>query len=532
MNIFKCNIYLSKGVFMEFQTIILRFRDLVTEEDETIVKHKSIIEQNGYVWWAWWKKGNEKLPVDDFSAFSTYAKSKSIDVYLMDSGQAKLYKASCRDICLSADAEMDSPEPQKTPEYYRNRKYPAWFKFSSIDECDPNELQKHTYVEVDNLFVENSTNYQKFHEKKIHDINELIQQNRTVWFVRDYKETDRDYEIVLLNANILEPKDFSTQYFETGGTSMLWLSDLHFGSSVFPINQQDDANAVTLTAHIKSAWPDASNMSGLIITGDITSIGQNEGFCIAKEFIADLNRNLTRPLSSENIIFCPGNHDFVRKEELIESRKPENISENPENFEGFRDFYHSIHNLNPNKYLVCGKKILMSSGRVIEFVALNSLILQQYKDFEGHGFLSQEQLDFAADEMGWKEDSDSTSIRIVMMHHHYLPTCLAESVDATRASSVVYDAERLIQWLQKHNIRMLLHGHKHQSFTARICRNLDSENAKDIYVIGMGSTGAKNCENKFATIHFNIEDITINLYRIYHDNIELDKRVQKIVIPI
>lgn len=41
------------GMARQVETIVLRFRDLVTEENETISKHKKIIEEKGYVWWAW-----------------------------------------------------------------------------------------------------------------------------------------------------------------------------------------------------------------------------------------------------------------------------------------------------------------------------------------------------------------------------------------------------------------------------------------------------------------------------------------------
>ena len=51
---------------MEFKTVILRFRDLVTENNVTIARHKDMIDKKGYVWWGWWNKGNEKLPFEEF----------------------------------------------------------------------------------------------------------------------------------------------------------------------------------------------------------------------------------------------------------------------------------------------------------------------------------------------------------------------------------------------------------------------------------------------------------------------------------
>ncbi len=99
------------------------------------------------------------------------------------------------------------------------------------------------------------------------------------------------------------------------------------------------------------------------------------------------------------------------------------------NFLTALEFYSSIHNLNPNEYMACGRRLLMSTGRTVEIVALNSLILQQYKDFEGHGFLSDKQLEYVANKMGWEENVQTNSVRIVIMHHHYMPTCLVEQVD-------------------------------------------------------------------------------------------------------
>lgn len=82
--------------------------------------------------------------------------------------------------------------------------------------------------------------------------------------------------------------------------------------------------------------------------------------------------------------------------------------------------------------------------------------------------MSDKQLEYVANKMGWEENVQTNSVRIVIMHHHYMPTCLVEQVDVKKPSSVVYDAERLVQWLAKYDIKLLLHGHKHQSFVSKI----------------------------------------------------------------
>ena len=527
---------------MDFKTVILRFRDLVTENDATITMHRDIIHDKNkkYVWWGWWNKGNEKVPFDEFSLLKGEIRSQTKTFYLLDSGQGKLYKAECADIEYRGANKIPSPELEYTPNYYNNQNYYAWFKFNKIEECDIEEVRNYSYVEKDSLFVENRSNYKKFNGKRVYSIEELIQQNRTIWFVRDYdKNNDADFEIQLLNANVVEPHNFSENYFETGSDTLLWLSDLHFGSNnVFKVKMENETD-VTLTAHIKKAYNDMEKLGGLIITGDITSFGEAEGFAKAKEFIVDLNRNLERKLGSENIIFCPGNHDLLRKEEELDDHGiPEKVSENPDSIQAYQEFYSSIHNLNPNEYMACGRRLLMSTGRTVEIVALNSLLLQQYLNFEGHGFLSESQLEYVAKSMGWKENVQTNSVRIAIMHHHYMPACLVEQVDIKKSSSVVYDAERLMQWLTKYNVKLLLHGHKHQSFVSKVGRynnsacELKEDEIKYIYIVGMGATGAEKCENKFSTLKFCNDEIQLEFFKMYPDNTETDKRIQTVHIPI
>lgn len=85
----------------------------------------------------------------------------------------------------------------------------------------------------------------------------------------------------------------------------------------------------------------------------------------------------------------------------------------------------------------------------MEIVCLNSLYLQQYNNFNGHGYISEEQLNYVEKEMGWNNRQAENTIRIAIMHHHYLPVCKVESIDVKRPSSVVYDADRLMKWLIK-----------------------------------------------------------------------------------
>ena len=523
----------------KIESVILRFRDLVTANNDTIQQHVIIIKEKGYVWWAWWKKGHEATPINELGGLSARAEESPINVFLIDSGQNKTYRAICSKINCTSESAKKSVEPDKTPQYYNDQKYFAWFKFTKIEECENSELSNYSYLEVNSLFGGDISDYRLFDNKRIFSTQELIQQNRSLWFIKSFKEGDAENEIVLLNSNYVQPHDFSEKYYEIKGNTLLWVSDLHFSENVF--TDVSGLNKQTLTNHIKACKDlmEFEDISGLIMTGDITSFGDGSGFNQAKSFIQDLNRELTDKLDSENIIFCPGNHDFARLDKDLDKDKlPEWIYENKESTKAYSDFYKDIYKRHPNMYFSSGRKLLLQNGLTIEVVALNSLLLQQYKNFEGHGYISEEQLDYVAENMGWNKNCVSASIRIAIMHHHYLPTCFKEIVDISKPSSVVYDADCLIQWLVKYNVRILLHGHKHKSFFSKISypqntkENIEYSDLTSLAVIGMGGTGAKGVENKFGTITFKAGEIKVKFYKINSDNIAADSLEQSISIPI
>ena len=65
-------------------------------------------------------------------------------MFLVDSGQRKLYKALCAQIKANNNKKIESPEKDATPDYYRNSTYHAWFKFTSITECVEDELRNYS----------------------------------------------------------------------------------------------------------------------------------------------------------------------------------------------------------------------------------------------------------------------------------------------------------------------------------------------------------------------------------------------------
>lgn len=518
---------------MEFKTLILRFRDLDVPDDDTIRLHKELISEHGCVWWAWWKKGNERTPQDEFAMLSAEAQNGSVFVYLLDSGLNKLYKAKCAEIKVNKITKIFSPNKDLTPTYYRENKYHAWFKFTSIDECDAEEVRTLAYVNVKSVFPEEAVNYVSFDNKMVYSLKELIQQERTVWFVRDLLDTDSTNEIVLLNSEYVQPTNFSKKYYQSHGELLLWLSDLHLSEGKFAVESSETKKS--LSEHVIDVLSESQDkVGGMIITGDITTKADKIGFDMAEKLYEDLSRNFA--FNSENIVVCPGNHDFKFVSTNLED-EPKPVDKT--HAKDFTEFYKKLFNISPNKYFCMGKKLLLSSGHILEIVALNSLYLQQYPNFNGHGYISEKQLDFVENEMGWNNKKARNVIRIVIMHHHYLPVCYTEAIDVKRASSVVYDADRLMNWMIKHDVKVLLHGHKHKSIVTQVMYpevtvspDINESKMKKISVIGMGGTGSDSSQNLFGTLGFDNNNLYVNLYQIYSDESSEDTKFQSIVLPL
>lgn len=120
------------------KTIILRFRDLVTEEGGTIREHKALLYEFGEVWWGWWMRQYEKPPYPLFKELSGIIKERGkLDGYLFNTGNSKLYITQISKILTPPPGhQIDTPEPEKSPSYYHRGRYPAWFLLKSLEEVE------------------------------------------------------------------------------------------------------------------------------------------------------------------------------------------------------------------------------------------------------------------------------------------------------------------------------------------------------------------------------------------------------------
>jgi calcineurin-like phosphoesterase family protein len=361
-------------------------------------------------------------------------------------------------------------------------------------------------------------------------VGELRQQDRTIWFLRDFRPGDRTNEVSLLSSRALTPKHFSTEYFQSSSPVLLWVSDTHFSEEnhhAFPL--ESDATSLTLATRIRNSFDhDIRLLAGIIISGDITWKALSAEFDLAKKFIQDVS--IWSPLTPDQIAVCPGNHDVKFSDDPADKSKPITVFDETSSA-AYASFYQSKFYLAPNEFLSCGRRLLLGNAVPVDIVCLNSSRLQQLKDaFQGHGFIGDRQMEDAAEQMNWKENSDAPrAYRIVVLHHHLLPTTFRFKPEANYAYSVVLDAEALSRWMVKHRVDLVLHGHMHQPFCARVSRPIHVNNPErepwhEFTVIGMGSSGVASKDlgevalNTVGFLKFELDHLEVSVHSVHPVN--------------
>ena len=260
----------------KLKTIILRFRDLSVSD--TIQRHNDICESLGYVWWGWWSKPQEKIPFDEFALLERKAhEDDGFEWFLFDSGKKCLYKALCTDIRYkTTGARMECPEKDKTPSYYSDSIYLAWFKFAQITGPLQNSealslLRKHSYLRVDHFFESERSAFTPFYNKRVYSLDELADQQRTIWFIRNFEKGDSSHEIHSFSSSLNDDKNVDQEFRILPTQDVLWISDLHFSNRhhAFGILPGSDNRLQTrLHKELSELNQKEHTLSHIIISGD------------------------------------------------------------------------------------------------------------------------------------------------------------------------------------------------------------------------------------------------------------------------
>ncbi|HEX8831718.1 MAG TPA: hypothetical protein VF705_11150, partial [Longimicrobium sp.] len=234
----------------EVETMLLRFRDLATLPGDTINRHAELVESAGEVWWGWWAKGGERVPEDVFRELAGRAE-RGLPILLFDSGHNAVHEAVCSGIEWSPkERRIPSPDPAKTPKYYREQHCLAWFRLSTLSrEAAPeprDTLRGFAYTRVDDFFTTRSSRYDAFYGKQVSSPDELRGQERSIWFVRAFRSGDHTHEVSLLDARVLQPSHFPSSFQQSPSLNLLWLSDVHFRRHAFPTEATETAQPLAV----------------------------------------------------------------------------------------------------------------------------------------------------------------------------------------------------------------------------------------------------------------------------------------------
>ncbi len=378
---------MSKG---ELETVILRFRDLSIPD--TIAEHQRFIAEKNSVWWGWWAKPQEKLPLTEFVQLKEYAeKDEGLTIILFDSGNYCIYKAICKKIHMEYGNICPSPDPERTPSYYGENKYMAWFEFSEISKAilgeDANRfLNKYTYYQVDDFFVSGKSSYTQFYGKKVFSVEELAEQQRTIWFVRKFKSGDKTHEIHSYNIN--NYKNVDQEFRLLASEDILWISDVHFSKDHHAFGPEP-GNSNTLCNRLHTELNKRQNVkiSHVIISGDLTFRASKDEFKLANDFIEDMSSVFG--INSSCYSICPGNHDLKLSKNPYKPDQKVTIATD-EAKKCYTDFYRKIYGIDPTEKLYSIRRVLTPSMLPVEIISVNSCLLQQGEHFMGMGFVGND----------------------------------------------------------------------------------------------------------------------------------------------
>jgi hypothetical protein len=519
----------------EPETLILRFRDLVTAPGDTILRHaEKTGEAGGHVWWGWWAKSGEQVPAEAFGPLVKRARREGLPLFLFDSGRLLLFRAVCTDIEWDHAGDLiPSPDGAQTPAYYGDQKYRAWFKFSGITAepvVPPEEvLHRHSYVQVDSFFSGGESRFTAFYGKRVSSLHELKDQERTIWFLRPVRDTDPTHEVLMVNGRGLNPRHFPEDFWQTRSTNLLWVSDPHFsegGHHAFPRAGEGGEARFPLAERLERACRErhgVEDLGGVILSGDLTWRAARTEYDEAREFLS--RTGSWAKLDNYQFAICPGNHDLPFSDQPWEPGAPVQRVLDEARAEYSR-LYQEMFYLSANEFLSSGRRFLLGGAVPVEIVSLNTSFLAQKKGvFQGHGFVGEPQLDHAARAMGWdRGDGGPAPVRLLVIHHHLLPVTYRELPVVGWNYSVVLDAEAVTRWALEHRVTAVLHGHMHTPFHATVERPpafAAAGEPRRLHVFGLGSAGVEQShlgeirENMFAVLRFARNEMTVAYYTVH-----------------
>jgi 3',5'-cyclic AMP phosphodiesterase CpdA len=302
-----------------------------------------------------------------------------------------------------------------------------------------------------------------------------------------------------------------------GKLNILHISDLHIGNFIYE-------EVTDLSISIVEAIEDhEKHVDCVVVTGDIfdgkskdPKKDVNDAIVFFKKLRTELNKKSGNNIRPSDFIFVPGNQDQTR-------------AENGDTLDKYKMFLKGLYlkdyfEKNYNKDYLYTIKVFES--KKVAIIGLNSCMIERQAliesetkwlesiDFENdsqrikikdaikgqrkwddYGMISKSQLREAFDELNDKLNDPNEYSIVTCFHHHFYP--FPEIYDKFGDSSLIRNFSNVIDKLQKSNVKVVLHGHKHLPIIRPVTNQkyLSDPNSM-LYVFSAGSIGKKGVTNR------------------------------------
>jgi 3',5'-cyclic AMP phosphodiesterase CpdA len=504
---------------------IFRYRDLIA--NDTIRKHREIIQLRQACWWGWWQRPSEDLRRDVWSKLQSALKKGTVQIGLFDSDPGKkeglIYVAALTDVIPPTEtgAALGVPETdmELVPEYYRLTAFSsAWLKLNAIDEKPlPTEqfFRRYSYDNLPSLRGIADDDLKKYANKLVVDAAELRSMDTTIWEVRPAKQGDSSERILATSSRITSALAADPITLRTG--RILHLSDIHLTQKEHRKQHRwklIGEDSTTLHAKVLNALKknDLVDIGLVVISGDLTYMASREEFYEAFRFVHALLGALR--LGPEHLVVIPGNHDIAWSRKHGDVWKPDlpvdEIGNQPP--EEYKTFYQRVFGHLPSTRLNMARRFVMPSGLVLDVGGLNTSALETGADWlTGMGRVADGAFSDVELTLGWSEPGPA--LRMLVLHHHVSAVeDVMPSSEHSKGFGMASDARQTLRKAASAGVQLVLHGHRHLPFLSveQVYAGLDQDQSQwllgRVSVVGAGSAGSTDVNDN--SNYFNVFDIT------------------------
>lgn len=233
----------------------------------------------------------------------------------------------------------------------------------------------------------------------------------------------------------------------------------------------------------------SSRVDGLLVSGDITCMADPGEFARAEEIIREIAGVAGVP--TDKIALVPGNHDIQWRPDEYSTRNGVNGTVSRENFDRF---YCNIVGHSP-EYPEIRRFSARDNSEIVDLVCLDSNFVEG-PEASGIGMIDASSLRGISSKLkNLAFDGHLGRSVWFLSHHHYLPVCDSDVVDATkRKVSVMANASQVLNFARDNGAEVVLHGHQHQPFLCYASRwmgSMEPISLRPILIVGAGSAAAK-----------------------------------------